>query len=103
MLTMRGKKFALTVVALAIVAAACSSADGSKDKAGGSGEPISLMMANPYGDLGTVPAVEYFVDRVGELSGGDIRITVAEEYGGFDAGAVQQIVLVRDRDSDVSA
>jgi TRAP-type transport system periplasmic protein len=92
MLTMRGKKFALTVVALAIAAAACSSADGTTDKVGGSGEPISLMMANPYGDLGQVPAVEYFVDRVGELSGGDIRITVADEYGGFDAGAEQQIV-----------
>ena len=50
-------------------------------------------MANPYGGLGQLPAVEYFVDRVAELSDG------RHPYQGrgrgtedFAPGAEQQIV-----------
>lgn len=82
---------ALTAV-IAHAAVGCTGGGGSMDKAGGSGEPAVLRMANTYGDLGDLPAVQYFVDRVGELSGGDVRIEVVDSWGGFASDAEQQVV-----------
>jgi TRAP-type transport system periplasmic protein len=90
-------RFTILAVAAAIVAAGCSSDRAGADKAGGSGEPVSLRMANPYGGLDQLPAVAYFVDRVEELSGGDIRIEVVDDYGDYESDAEQQVV------SDVSS
>lgn len=54
--------------------------------------PVVLRMANTYGDLGELPAVSHFVDRVGELSGGDIQVAVADAYGAFSADVEQRVV-----------
>jgi TRAP-type transport system periplasmic protein len=85
-------RLAIVVVAAAIVASACTSGGASADKAGGSGEPVVLRMANTYGDLGDLPAVAYFIDRVEELSGGDVRIEVVDQWGDFASDAEQQVV-----------
>jgi TRAP-type C4-dicarboxylate transport system substrate-binding protein len=79
------------VVVVAIVAASCAASGGS-DKAGGSGEPVVLRMANTYGDLGQLPALAYFIDRVEEFSGGDVRIAVVNSYGDFSPDVEQQVV-----------
>jgi TRAP-type C4-dicarboxylate transport system substrate-binding protein len=75
----------------AIVAAGCSGGLGNADKAGGSGEPAVLRLAgrdDPSVDLGTA----YFVKRVGELSGGTVRIEVVLRWGGTDPTVEQNIV-----------
>jgi len=79
-----------TIVALAT--ASCSGGGGSVDKAGGSGEPVVLRMANTSGGLNTQPGVEYFVQRVEELSGGDVRIDSVDRWGDFASDAEQQVV-----------
>ena len=81
---------ALAAVA-AVVAGGCS--DGKAgDKAGGAGEPVTLRMANAYGDLDVVPAVQDFVSRVKERSGGNLRIQVASTWGDYADDAEQQVV-----------
>jgi TRAP-type C4-dicarboxylate transport system substrate-binding protein len=88
---------ALCMVATAALAlAACSGSSAGEDKAGGS-NPVVLRLANTNGDLSFTPAVEYFVNHVEELSGGDIRIEVLDEWGDFASDAEQQVV------EDVSA
>jgi TRAP-type C4-dicarboxylate transport system substrate-binding protein len=82
---------ALTAV-IALAAVGCSGGGASVDKAGGAGEPVVLRMASTYGDLGDLPAVQYFVDRVGKLSGGHVRIEVVDSWGGFASDAEQQVV-----------
>jgi TRAP-type C4-dicarboxylate transport system substrate-binding protein len=94
----RLRTFACLGVA-AIVAAGCTGGAGGGDKAGGAGEPIVLTMANGYGSspsttdpLQYEPAVAYFVSRVGELSGGEVRIQVVDDWGNQQPGFEQQIV-----------
>jgi TRAP-type C4-dicarboxylate transport system substrate-binding protein len=81
----------------ALAAAACAGGGGGEDKAGGSGEPLVLRLANTNGQLDFTPAVVDFVDRVEELSGGDLRIEAADAWGDFASDADQQVV------KDVSA
>jgi len=79
-------------VTAALALAACSrGGSAGEDKAGGS-EPVVLRLANTNGKIDFTPAVEYFVKRVEELSGGDFRIEVADEWGGFASDAEQQVV-----------
>jgi TRAP-type C4-dicarboxylate transport system substrate-binding protein len=89
-------RFELRAVSLsaviALAAVGCTGGGPSADKAGGAGEPVVLRMASTYGDLGDLPAVQYFVDRVGELSGGHVRIEVVDRWGGFASDAEQQVV-----------
>ncbi|MBA2633305.1 MAG: TRAP transporter substrate-binding protein DctP [Chloroflexi bacterium] len=87
----------LATIALAlttIVSAGCTSGVGSGDgdKAGGIGEPVVLRMANASGQLDLHPSVAYFVDRVEEHSGGDLRIEAVNEWGDFAPDAEQQVV-----------
>jgi len=82
---------ALAVIA-ALVAGGCSSDGAGGDKAGGAGEPVVLRMANSYGDLQSTPAIEHFVSQVKERSGGNVRIEVVNEWGGFADDAEQQVV-----------
>jgi hypothetical protein len=79
------------VVITAVVAGGCGGG-GSGDKAGGSGEPVVLRMANAYGDLDVVPAVQDFVGRVKERSGGNLRIQVTSTWGDYADDAEQQVV-----------
>ena len=82
----------ILTVTTAIVAGACTSGETSGGKAGGLGEPLVLRMANTSGHVSYHPAVEYFVDRVEELSGGDVRIEVVDHWGDFASDAEQQVV-----------
>jgi TRAP-type transport system periplasmic protein len=84
---------ALAVIA-AIVAGGCSGGGAAGDKAGGAGEPAVLRMANAYGDLDVVPAVQDFVSRVKERSGGNLRIHVTSTWGDYADDAEQQVVRV---------
>jgi TRAP-type C4-dicarboxylate transport system substrate-binding protein len=93
----RRRLAALCVVAIAALAlAACSGSSASEDKAGGS-NPVVLRLANTNGDLSFTPAVEYFVKHLEELSGGNLRIEVIDDWGDFASDAEQQVV------QDVSA
>jgi TRAP-type C4-dicarboxylate transport system substrate-binding protein len=92
---MRGRARLATValaVIAAVVAGGCSGGGAAGDKAGGSGEPVVLRMANAYGDLNDVPAVQDFVSQVKERSGGNVRIEVVNEWGGYADDAEQQVV-----------
>jgi TRAP-type transport system periplasmic protein len=90
------KRARLATVALAVIAAVvaggCGGGGGSGDKAGGSGEPVVLRMANAYGDLQTAPVIEHFVSRVKERSGGNLRIQVTSTWGDYADDAEQQVV-----------
>jgi TRAP-type C4-dicarboxylate transport system substrate-binding protein len=97
---MRERESVLIVVALTIMAAACTDEGAGADKAGGPGEPVDLVLADTYGGLEQLPAVAYFVERVGELSDGQIQIEVADEWGEFDPDAEEQVV--RDVSSGVA-
>jgi TRAP-type C4-dicarboxylate transport system substrate-binding protein len=85
----------LATVALAVIAAVVAGGCGSGvagDKAGGPGEPVVLRMANAYGDLNDVPAVQDFVSQVKQRSGGNLRIEVAGPWGDYADDAEQQVV-----------
>jgi TRAP-type transport system periplasmic protein len=96
---MTNRLAALILAATAPMAAtACSAGDDPReDKAGGSGAPVVLRLANTNGDLVFTPAVVDFVHRVEELSGGDLRIEAVDEWGDFASDAEMQVV------KDVSA
>ena len=79
------------VVVVSIVASSCAGS-GAGDKAGGSGDPVVLRMATVNGDLNFTPQIKNFVDRVGELSEGNIRIEIAYEVGSFAADAETAVV-----------
>jgi TRAP-type transport system periplasmic protein len=76
---------------VALAATACSSSDG-EDKAGGSGTPVVLRLANTGGGIAQTPAVKYFVTQVEELSGGSLRIDVVDQWEDFASDAEQQVV-----------
>jgi TRAP-type transport system periplasmic protein len=82
---------ALVVIA-AVMAAGCSGGGGSGDKAGGSGEPVVLRMANAYGDVQSAPVIERFVAQVKARSGGNVRVQVASTWGDYADDAEQQVV-----------
>jgi TRAP-type C4-dicarboxylate transport system substrate-binding protein len=84
--------FILAVTA-ALAATACSvDGDGGDDKAGGAGPPVELRLASTGGDIAQTPAVEYFVERVDELSGGQLRIEVVDRWADFAPDAEQRVV-----------
>lgn len=90
---MRGRYgFPVVAVAFALAAGACTSDGATGDKAGGPGEPMVLEMATVNGDLVFTPQVQYLVDRVAELSDGNIRIQIVYEVGVFAPDAEQQVV-----------
>jgi TRAP-type transport system periplasmic protein len=86
----------LATVALAVIAAVvvggCSGGGAAGDKAGGSGEPVVLRLANTSGDLNAAPVIGDFVSRVKERSGGNLRIQVVNRWGEYAADAEQQVV-----------
>jgi len=81
-------------VALTATVLACGCATGvpARDKACGPGEPVELRMASTYGDLGDLPGIAYFVERVEELSGAMLRIDVVHGWANFAADGEQQVV-----------
>jgi TRAP-type C4-dicarboxylate transport system substrate-binding protein len=93
--SVRTRMTAVTVAAV-LALAACSTdqqtSSNGNDKAGGTADPVVLTMANTDSGLQFAPAVEYFVNRVEDLSGGSVRIEVSNEWGNFAADAEQQVV-----------
>jgi TRAP-type C4-dicarboxylate transport system substrate-binding protein len=88
----RGKAGALIAVALAAATAGCSALAGG-DKAGGPvGGPVVLRMASTASGLGDIPPVADFVRRVDTLSGGTVRITMMNQWGGYAPGAEARLV-----------
>jgi TRAP-type C4-dicarboxylate transport system substrate-binding protein len=83
---------AALVVTIVVILGACSSSGGTGDKAGGSGGPVVLKMANTSGEMRNQPAVEDFAKRVKALSGGRVRIEPVNKWGDFAADSEQQIV-----------
>jgi TRAP-type C4-dicarboxylate transport system substrate-binding protein len=81
----------LTAVAT-FAAAACSGGGAGEDKAGGPGPTVILRLANTGGSIDQTPAVEYFVKHVEELSGGNVRIEVVDQWAEFASNAEQQVV-----------
>ena len=89
----RRRLAALVLAASAALAgAACGGGGAREDKAGGSGKPVVLRLANTNGQLDFTPAVDYFAQRVEELSGGDLRIQSVDEWGNSASDAEQQVV-----------
>jgi TRAP-type C4-dicarboxylate transport system substrate-binding protein len=89
----RSRLAALVLTAIAAFAAAgCGGGGGGEDKAGGPGAPVTLRLANTGGSIDQTPAVEYFVKRVDELSGGNVRIEVVDQWAEFASDAEQQVV-----------
>ncbi len=86
-------RVAVLVTLAAAAAAGCSDGGGAVDKAGGTGEPVTLRMATAYGDLGELPALAYFVEQVEEISDGGIRIEIVGEWG--DAADDAEAAVVR--------
>jgi TRAP-type C4-dicarboxylate transport system substrate-binding protein len=89
----RGRRTLIGVLAATgLVAAACGAGTAVGDKAGGAGEPVVLRMADTTSTLGYAPAVEYFVERVNQLSAGHLRIDVIYKWGNFAPDVEQQVV-----------
>jgi TRAP-type C4-dicarboxylate transport system substrate-binding protein len=82
---------ALTAL-VAVVAGGCSGDGAGSDKAGGAGEPVVLRMASTASNLEYFPAITDFVSGVEKRSGGNVRIEVVKQWGGFAADAEQQVV-----------
>lgn len=82
------------IAASALLAVAGCSGAGTEadDKAGGSGGPVVLKLANTNGEIDYTPAVNDFVRRVEEVSDGNLRIEVVDEWGDGAADAEQQVV-----------
>jgi TRAP-type C4-dicarboxylate transport system substrate-binding protein len=88
----RGRLAAFALAATAAFAASACGGGGGEDKAGGSGEPVVLRLANTGGSIDQTPAIEYFVNHVEELSGGNVRIEVVDRWAEFASDAEQQVV-----------
>jgi TRAP-type C4-dicarboxylate transport system substrate-binding protein len=95
---MNGTKNRMRLATLVLAAtaalplAACGGGASAEDKAGGSGNPLVLRLANTNGRLDFSPTVEYFVGRVEQLSGGDLRIEAVDEWGNYASDAEQQVI-----------
>jgi TRAP-type C4-dicarboxylate transport system substrate-binding protein len=77
-------------VLVVLALAGCSSQGG--DKAGGAGDLAVLRMATLNGEPGDNPQIDYLIDRVKQLSAGNIRIDMVYGVGEFEPDAEQQIV-----------
>jgi TRAP-type transport system periplasmic protein len=82
------------IPATVILASACSSGAGLGNKAGPVDQPVVLRMAdlNAGTDLHGTPEIQYFVQRVSDLSGGKVSVKVAYSVGGLAMNAEQQVV-----------
>jgi TRAP-type C4-dicarboxylate transport system substrate-binding protein len=79
-------------VAAVILAGGCSGGESASSKAGGAAPPVVLQMGNAYGDLNSLPAVEYFVSQVKGRSGGNLRVELKNTYGDYADDAEQLVV-----------
>jgi len=82
------------IPATVILASACSNGSGPGNKAGPVDQPAVLRMAdlNAGSDLHGTPEIQYFVQRVSDLSGGKMSVKVDYSVGGLAMNAEQQVV-----------
>ena len=80
------------LVALGLVAAACTGWGGAADKSGSRSEPLLLHLAVADYGLGNAFAIRDFKRRVKSLSGGSIQIQVLGGWGDYAVDAEQQVV-----------
>jgi TRAP-type C4-dicarboxylate transport system substrate-binding protein len=89
----RNRLAALVLAATAaLVAPACGGNGAGADKAGGPGAPVILRLASTGASPDQTPAVEYFVNHLEEISGGNVRIEVVDRWAEFAPDAEQQVV-----------
>ncbi len=80
---------------LLLVGCGIKTRSGADDKAGGSADPLVLTLASTTHSIPQQvfhPALQYFVDRVKELSHGAVRIDITQGWGAFSPDAEQQVV-----------
>jgi TRAP-type C4-dicarboxylate transport system substrate-binding protein len=88
-IAMRRSQRTLTALAAVLLVSGCTGTGG--DKSGGDGSPEVLVLANNDVDgLGGAPAVQWFVQRVQQLSGG--RTTIRVESGWRGAGDEPRVI-----------
>ena len=82
------------IPAAVILASACGSGAGPANKAGGPSQPLVLRMAdvNAGPGLRGTPEIQYFQQRVNDLSRGQISVKIVYEVGGLAMNAEQQVV-----------
>jgi TRAP-type C4-dicarboxylate transport system substrate-binding protein len=82
------------IPATVILVSACSNGAGVGNKAGPVDQPVVLRMAdlNAGSDLRGTPEIQYFVQRVSDLSGGKMSVKVVYSVGGLAVNAEQQVV-----------
>jgi TRAP-type transport system periplasmic protein len=82
------------IPATVILASACSNGAGLGNKAGPVDQPVVLRMAdlNAGSDLRGTPEIQYFVQRVSDLSDGKMSVKVVYSVGGLAVDAEQQVV-----------
>src|ERR1700760_367715 len=83
------------VPATVILVSACSNGGaGLGNKAGPVDQPVVLRMAdlNAGTDLRGTPEIQYFVQRVSDLSRGKVSVKVVYSVGGLAMNAEQQVV-----------
>ena len=73
------------IPATVILASACSSGAGLGNKAGPADQSVVLRMAdlNAGTDLHGTPEIQYFVQRVSDLSRGQMSVKVVYSVGGL--------------------
>jgi TRAP-type transport system periplasmic protein len=82
------------IPATVILASACSNGTEPGNKAGEVNQPVVLRMAdlNAGSDLRGTPEIQYFVQRVSDLSRGKMSVKVVYSVGGLAMNAEQQVV-----------
>jgi TRAP-type C4-dicarboxylate transport system substrate-binding protein len=82
------------IPAAVVLASACSNGTGPGNKGGGVDQPVVLRMAdlNAGSDLRGTPEIQYFVQRVNDLSGGKMSVKVVYSVGGLAVNAEQEVV-----------
>jgi len=82
------------IPATVILASACSNGTQPGNKAGPVDQPVVLQMAdlNAGTDLRGTPEIQYFVQRVSDLSRGKMSVKVVYSVGGLATTAEQEVV-----------
>jgi len=84
---------AILVLALVLGVEGCTLPAVGGSKAGGAPVPVTLRMAHVSSDLFvSAPAAAEFIRRVSTLSGGQIKIQVIDQVGGFAADNEVRVV-----------
>jgi TRAP-type transport system periplasmic protein len=87
---MRFRRIIVMSVAVLLLAA-CSRGIG-EDKAGGTGEPVVLTMANGLVGVAAEPMLSHFASRVEARSAGALRVRIQSDWSGLGSGFEQRVI-----------